>query len=191
MWSSRKPIHTGTTVPKMGAQLLLPPGLRPQPTGETDSMLETTCLAPIHHPPQNRHPCVRLGISKPQSSNGPQMRSGEGPSAPRGPTQLASVLTALASATGPLYMLFPRLVRSQGEGLVLVRVPSPQGLAGPQGARATGCRALMTSLAALTCSSGLVSARLLSTVLGLPKAPLSRGRSPRPRSAAPLASVWS
>lgn len=121
MWSSRKPIHTGTTVPKMGAQLLLPPGLRPQPTGETDSMLETTCLAPIHHPPQNRHPRVRLGISKPQSSNGSQMRSGEGPSAPRGPTQLASVLTALPPATGPLYMLFPRLVRSQGEGLVLVK----------------------------------------------------------------------
>ncbi|CAI9172791.1 unnamed protein product [Rangifer tarandus platyrhynchus] len=177
----------------MGAQMLLSPGPHPQPTGEKDSMLETTCLAPIHQPPQNRHPRERLGISKPQSSNGSQMRSGEGPTAPRGPTRLASVLTALLPATGPLYMLFPRLIRSQGEGLVLGRVPSPQGLAGPQGAQAAGCRALMTSLAALTCSSGLVSARLLSTVLGLPKAPLSRGRYPPPPtcSAAPLASVWS
>ena len=43
----------------------------------------------------------------------------------------------------------------------------------------------MTSLAALAGYSGLGSARLLSTVLGLPKAPLGRGRSPRPRSAAP------
>ena len=138
MRSSRKPIHTGATVPKMGAQLLLPPGPHPQPTGEKDSMPEATCLAPIHHPPQNRHPRVRLRISKLQSSNSSQMSSGEGPTAPGGPRRLASVLTALPPATGPLYMLFPRLVRSQGEGLVLVRVPSPQGLAGPQGAQAPG-----------------------------------------------------
>lgn len=79
-------------MPKMGAQLLLPPGPHPQPTGEKDSMLETTCLAPIHHPSQNRHPRVRLRISKPQSSNSSQMALRRRPNCPRR-TQAAGLST--------------------------------------------------------------------------------------------------
>jgi len=151
-----------------------------QPTGEKDSPALDHLFGPDTPPPSEQTPPREAWhLQAPVLQRLPAaLRRRPSCPHPRGPARLASALTARPPATGPLHMLFPRLVRSQDEGFVHVRVPSPPGLPGPQGAQDARCRALMTSLAALTCSSGLVSARLWPP-------------DPRPCTAAPLASVWS
>ena len=164
----------------MGAQLPLPPGPGPQTAHRGEGF-------PCSRPPV--WPRYTTALRTDTAAWGPASPSPSSPTAPgraqekaqlppQGPARLASALTARPPATGPLHMLFPRLVKSQGEGLVHLLVPSPPGLARPQGAQAARCRTLMTSLAALTCSSGLVSARLWPP-------------NPHLCTAAPLASVWS